>query len=219
MKITVLEIPAEPGRVFEKLDAIEQEFKLCPPGDLVLMGEAALTGYLPDPTPLAEPRNGPTEQRLAQLASQFNTVMVGPLIEREGAQVYNSMVAPGCFHYRKRHPWYVEAWATPGEEPAPLVEIGGLRVTVCICFDIHFLQQVDADVLLFPSAWVDEEGGDARPHLLSEIAQKFSVAVVNANWGPGAPRVHGQGGSMVISKNGTQCKWDKLRQNRRDVVL
>lgn len=219
MKITVLEIPAEPGRVFEKLDAIEQEFKQCPPGELVLMGEAVLTGYLPDPTPLAEPRDGPTELRLAKLASQFNTVMVGPLIERQGDQVYNSMVAPGYFHYRKRHPWYVEGWATPGNESAPVVEIGGLRVTVCICFDIHFLEHVDADVLLFPSAWVDDDGGNARPQLLAEIARKFCVTVVNANWGSGSPLVHGQGGSMVISKNGTQCEWDILRQNRMDVVL
>jgi predicted amidohydrolase len=218
MKITVLEIPAQPGHVFEKLDAIEREFKERAPGDLVLLGEASLTGYLPDPTPLAEPRDGPTARRLAQLSAEFNTVVVGPLIEREGEHVYNAMVAPGCFHYRKRHPWYVESWATPGTEPAPVVEVAGRRVTICVCFDIHFLQHVDADILLFPSAWVDETGCDARPNLLSEIARKFNVAVVNANWGPGVPRVHGQGQSLVVTKEGIQCKWVKMRQ-RIDVVL
>jgi predicted amidohydrolase len=54
--------------------------------------------------------------------------------------------------------------------------------------------------LLFPSAWVEEE--DTREERLSALARRFDVAIVNANWGIGAPRVPGQGGSMIVSRRG-----------------
>src|SRR6185436_7466115 len=103
--------------------------------------------------------------------------------------------------YRKRNPWYVEKWATAGAEPHPVVKLAGARVAVAICFDIHFIESLDCDVLLFPSAWVDEED-DARALLLPSVARRFNVFVVNANWGLGEPRVKGQGGSMVVAPDG-----------------
>ena len=202
MRVTVLELPARSGAVDAQLRSVEEELERAPPGDLVLLPEAILTGYLPDPSPMSEPRGGPTEQRLAALAARFGTCVVGPLIERDGEQVFNAVTAPGLFHYRKRNPWYVETWATAGAEAAPVVTVAGLRVTVCICFDIHFLESVEADVLLFPSAWVDDEPVDSRDTLLPEVARRFGVTVVNANWGEGSPRVRGQGGSRVVAASG-----------------
>lgn len=216
MRVTVLELPARFGAVDEQLALVERELTARAPGDLVLLPEAALTGYLPAPASLAEPRGGPTEQRLQQLARRFGTRLVGPLIERDGDRVFNAVVGP--LHYRKRNPWFVETWATPGEAAAPVIEVGGLRVTVCICFDIHFLEKVDADVLLFPSAWVDESD-DARATLLPEVARRFGVAVVNANWGVGAPRVRGQGGSMVVAKDGSVLARCDEKTRRLDVEL
>jgi predicted amidohydrolase len=215
MRVTVLELPARPGAVDAQLQRVEAELARAPPGDLVLLGEASLTGYLPDPSPLAEHRGGPTEQRLAALSQRFGTCIVGPLIEREGGRVYNAMTAPGLFHYRKRNPWVVEGWATAGEEKAPVVTVAGTRVTVCICYDIHFLEEagVEGDVLLFPSAWVDEDD-DARATLLPEVARRFGVAVVNSNWGVGTPRMPGQGASRVVSRTGevlARCDDQRLR--------
>ncbi len=218
MRVTVLELPARPGAVDAQLKRVDSELARRAPGDLVLLGEASLTGYLPGPVALAEPRGGKTEQRLEALSKQHRTYVVGPLIERDGERVYNAMTAPGLFHYRKVNPWYVETWATPGDAPAPVVTLAGLRVTVCICFDIHFLERVDADVLLFPSAWVDD-GGDARATLLPEVARRFSVAVVNANWGVGSPRVKGQGGSMVVSRTGEVLARCDEKTRRLDVEL
>ena len=214
----MLELPARFGAVDEQLRLVEQELQRTPPGDLVLLPEASLTGYLPDPSGLAEPRGGPTEQRLAELSRRFGAVMVGPLIERAAEDVFNAVTAPGLFHYRKRNPWYVEEWATAGTEAAPVVTLAGLRVTPCICFDIHFLQAVDADVLLFSSAWVDEED-DARATLLPELARRFGVAVVNANWGEGVPGVKGQGGSMVVSREGEVLARCDAKTWRLDVTL
>ncbi|MBL8954718.1 MAG: carbon-nitrogen hydrolase family protein [Myxococcaceae bacterium] len=219
MRVTVLELPARPGAVEAQLRLVEEELSRSPPGELVLLSEAILTGYLPDPSPLAERRGGPTEQALASLSQRFRTHVVGPLIERDGAQVFNAVTAPGLFHYRKRNPWYVETWAAPGLEPAPVVTVAGRRVTVCICFDVHFLENVDADVLLFPSAWVDDAPVDSRGALLPEVAQRFGVTVVNANWGVGEPRVRGQGGSRVVAASGEVLGQMAAGARRLDVEL
>jgi predicted amidohydrolase len=86
--------------------------------------------------------------------------------------------------------------------------VSGVRFTVAVCFDIHFCVSdlPPADVLLFPSAWVDgpaeggtsrtqgEQGRDSRLELVAET----KLTVVNANWGVGEPRVTGQGGSMIV---------------------
>jgi predicted amidohydrolase len=109
-------------------------------------------------------------------------------------------------HYRKRHPWYPETWATPGHPPPPVFTLGGARLTLAVCYDAQFLaddaarELAEADVLLFPSAWVERH--DSRGELLGGLARRFDVAVVNANWGLGAPRVPGQGASRILGRDG-----------------
>jgi predicted amidohydrolase len=79
-------------------------------------------------------------------------------------------------------------------------------VTVAVCFDVQFVADDAADelrvadVLLFPSAWVERP--DSLGVLLPALATRFDVAVVNANWGPGTPRVPGQGGSRIVDRRG-----------------
>ena len=55
-------------------------------------------------------------------------------------------------------------------------------------------------MLLFPSAWVEKP--DSRGTLLAGLARRFDVAIVNANWGIGTPRVPGQGGSRIVGRDG-----------------
>lgn len=183
------------------------------PLELALLPELSLTGYLGGPrldeapTRFAEPLDGPTTAALAALAREADAAIAGPLVEREAGALFNTLVVVGrdgalLAHYRKRHPWYPETWATPGERPYPSFSVGGLAVTACICFDVHFVAGEAAslleasDVLLFPSAWV--EVVDRRAELLASLADRFDVTIVNANWGVGAPRVAGQGGSRVL---------------------
>jgi predicted amidohydrolase len=76
----------------------------------------------------------------------------------------------------------------------------------------------EADVLLFSSAWVDEES-DARPGLLQPLAKEHEVAVLNANWGPGKPRLEGQGGSLFIDAKGHLQSRLEVAKGRLDVTL
>lgn len=158
--------------------------------------------------------DGPTAQALAALARKHRLALAGPLIEAGAdGKRYNAFVvfdAEGrrLAHYRKRNPWLPETWATPGDLPNPVFTVAGAALTIAICFDVHFLardaapQLAAADVLLFPSAWVDDEPVDARAVLLPEVARTYGVGIVNANWGRGQPALRGQGGSRLLSVEG-----------------
>jgi len=81
--------------------------------------------------------------------------------------------------------------------------------TLAICFDLHFLEREAVatlgatDVLLFPSAWVDEDDTDGRAVIFQRLRRKFGVSIVNANWGEGVPRLQGQGRSRIITATGS----------------
>jgi predicted amidohydrolase len=218
VRVTLLELPARYGKPQVALDEVRSALTLGPATDLVLLPEASLTGYVSpaldfDLARFAEPVAGPTAQALQALAREFHVHLAAPLIEQADGHCFNTLVgfAPDgtrFLHYRKRHPWMPETWATPGDLPWPKVEAGGLKFTAAVCFDVHFLEEEAADaltwadVLLFPSAWVQSEPDDTRTPQLAGLAQRFDVAIVNANWGPGAPAVPGQGGSCVVARDG-----------------
>jgi predicted amidohydrolase len=215
--VCAIELPARFDRRSEALLDVEKWLAAGTAPDLVLLPEAALDGYVSpdldfDLTRFAEPADGPAAAALAGLARAHGCTIAGPVIERDGDACFNavSVFAPDgarVAHYRKRHPWIPETWATPGAAPPPVFEVRGARVTIAVCFDVHFLADDAADalraadVLLFPSAWVDD-AGDARGELLPALARRFDVGVVNANWGRGDPAVRGQGGSRVVRRDG-----------------
>jgi predicted amidohydrolase len=185
----------------------------------VLLSECALTGYVSpngefDLSVFAEPIDGPITAGLSQLAIDHGISLGASFVERLDDELFNAYVIhdPGgdrIVHYRKRHPWIPEAWATAGTEPLPRFEIGGMRCTLAVCFDVHFLAEESADelnwaeVLLFPSAWVNGDGPrDTRDRILPALARQFGLWIVNPNWGVSKPRVWGQGGSQIITPEG-----------------
>ncbi len=189
---------------------------VLPDADLVLLPEAAFTGYVSprgdyDLRPFAEPLDGPTARAVAALAARHRLALAAPLIERDGPRCYNSLLlfddgGRRIGHWRKRHPWLPEAWASPGDLGSPVVEWRGLRLSAAICYDLHFLDEAAesldrSDVLLFPSAWV-EEGPDTRVSKLQSLARRYALTVVNANWAKGDPAVPGQGGSVIVGPDG-----------------
>jgi 5-aminopentanamidase len=209
MNISLLEIPHRFGQVDSQLALVDSLLSLGST-DLAILPEAALTGYASpdfdfDLRPLAENLNGATVSSLSQLAKKHNCHLVGPLIEHSENKFFNcalGFLPTGdlWFHYRKRHPWYVETWATPGENEIPILKINDLSFSVAICFDIHFLATESAqalsqiDMLLFPSAWNQSET-DSRAQLFQGLSNEFGISIANANWGIGDLRVDGQGES------------------------
>lgn len=225
MRVSVFEVPARWG--FDLFVFNELEDRLAEsPTDLALLPETALTGYVSpkgefDLSPFAETRDGVTAQLLSALAKKHRTTLVGPLVLREGDRRFNAMAAYGpngeeLFVYKKRNPWYPESWATPGTEQPPLVEIAGVKTTICICFDLHFVSKdcgavLDAaDLLLFPAAWTEVLPGeplpngpvDSRLEHFKTLTEKHRVAIAHANWSRGVVRLPGQGGSRILAPDG-----------------
>jgi predicted amidohydrolase len=134
---------------------------------------------------LAEPLDGRFVQTLSELAARFGLTVVAGMFESiPGEQlIYNSAVvldpAKGLAGtYRKRHLFdaFGETESTRfkrGDADPLLVEIGGFKTAVVICYDLRFASFIEraadagAELLLAPAAWV---AGPLKEEHLSVLA-------------------------------------------------
>lgn len=230
--MSVLELPARWAQAEEALREVDA-LVARGPTDLVVLPEMSLVGYVSpeadfDLTPFAEPIDGPTVHACAEISARHGVHLVAPLVLAEAGHVYNASIVLGpdgrvVATYRKRHPWFPERWATPGPLPPPVFEVRGVRTTMAICYDGHFLAEDAADVLarsdllVFTSAWVDEE--DSRMPLLRSLARRFGVSIANANWGRGVVEVPGQGGSCILDPDGRTTAEVAPGERRADAIV
>lgn len=122
---------------------------------------------------LAEPLDGPTGQRLANLAKELDIVLVGSLFERRAAGLYHNTAVVydrdrgRVGHYRKMHipddpGFYEKFYFTPGEadeargfEP---IDTSVGRLGVLVCWDqwypeaARLMALAGAELLLYPTA-------------------------------------------------------------------
>lgn len=137
---------------------------------LVVFPECALTGYSyesrEEALAQAEPLPGPTTDAVALACRQLGTWAVFGLLERDDAsRLFNAcaLVGPDGFvaSYRKIHlpVLGVDRFATPGDRPFAVHDLGGLRVGLNICYDGSFpessriLTLLGADLIVLPTNW------------------------------------------------------------------
>jgi predicted amidohydrolase len=137
--------------------------------ELVLLTETFSTGFSMTPG-IGEPEGGPSARFLAGQAAEHGVWVAGtcPEVEsgpgEDAALPYNSFVLAGpdgtTHRYRKLHP-FTHAGEherfRAGEKPVT-VEVGGLRITPFICYDLRFADVFwkaapDTDVYLVPANW------------------------------------------------------------------
>jgi predicted amidohydrolase len=136
--------------------------------ELVLLSETFSTGFSMTPG-IGEPEGGPSAQFLTEQAAAHGVWVAGtcpeiPADEGDGGLPYNSFVLAGpdgtVHRYRKLHP-FTHAGEherfRAGEKPVT-VEIGGLRITPFICYDLRFgnvfwRAAPETDVYLVPANW------------------------------------------------------------------
>ena len=113
--------------------------------ELVLLTETFSTGFSMTPG-IGEPEGGPSAQFLAAQAAEHGVWVAGscPEVAPDGDLPYNSLVLAGpdgtVHRYRKLHPFThggEHERFRAGEKPVT-VEIGGLRVTPFVCYDLRF---------------------------------------------------------------------------------
>ncbi len=149
--------------------------------ELVLLTETFSTGFSMSPG-IGEPEGGPSAQFLAAQAAEHGVWVGGSCPEIAGGEgggdadgtggesggdtdlPYNSFVLAGpegiVHRYRKLHP-FTHAGEherfRAGEEPVTL-DVGGLRITPFICYDLRFANVFwraapETDVYLVPANW------------------------------------------------------------------
>ena len=140
--------------------------------DLVLFPELVVHGHCtPNTWALAEPvPEGPSVQRLIQLARQHRMVLCAGLSEKERDIVYNTQVLVGPDGYigkqRKLHLSRDEVMYYKGGRSINVFDIGKCHVGIAICYDNEFpelpriLALLGADVLLMPHASRDRRWQD-----------------------------------------------------------
>ncbi len=141
---------------------------------LIVLPEMATTGYCwesrSEIAPYVEPIPGPTTDRFQQLATQYDCYIATGLAEVDPATnvYYNCMVLIGpqglIGTYRKIHSFISEPrWARDGDLGMPVWETPLGRLAGLICMDAAYFEAAripalnNADVLLFPTNWVDEK--------------------------------------------------------------
>lgn len=146
--------------------------------ELVLLQELHATHYFcqcedTDLFDLAEPLDGPTGQKLAELSRELDIVIVGSIFERRAAGLYHNTAivldrAKGRVgHYRKMHipddpGFYEKFYFTPGDEDAEQgfepIDTSVGRLGVLVCWDqwypeaARLMALAGAELLLYPTA-------------------------------------------------------------------
>jgi 5-aminopentanamidase len=147
--------------------------------DLMVLPELFASGYQfvsqQEVTMLSEPvPDGPTTQRLIDLAKRRRMVIVAGLPERAGAACYNSaiIVGPSGFMgcYRKTHLFFEETlFFMPGDTGFQVWDIGPAKIGVMICFDWYYpeaartLALKGAEIVCHPSNLILPNCPDSMP--------------------------------------------------------
>ena len=154
------------GEIKRNLDTVSNRLSQvqC---DLMVLPELFASGYQfiskQEVQELAEPvPDGPTTQRLIELAQERRMVVVAGLPERDGAHCYNSavIVAPsgflGC--YRKTHLFDEETlFFSPGDTGFQVWDVGMAKIGIMVCFDWFYPESArtlalkGADIICHPS--------------------------------------------------------------------
>ncbi|SFL63505.1 nitrilase-related carbon-nitrogen hydrolase [Geodermatophilus ruber] len=133
--------------------------------ELVLLSETFSTGFSMTPG-IGEPEGGPSAQFLQARAAEHGIWVAGscPEIAPGGELPYNSLVLAGpdgtVHRYRKLHPFThggEHERFRAGEKPLT-VQIGDLRITPFVCYDLRFADvfwsaAADTDVYLVTANW------------------------------------------------------------------
>lgn len=133
------------------------------PVDLIVLPEVFTTGFCAGARQYAEAVGGRVYQWMLAHAQQYNAVVTGSLVVKEGENYFNRLVwmrPDGSFtHYNKRHLFRMAGehhrYAIGNERI--LVELKGWRILPLVCYDLRFpvwsRNKNDYDLALYVANW------------------------------------------------------------------
>jgi predicted amidohydrolase len=187
--------------------------------ELVLLSETFSTGFSMTPG-IGEPEGGPSSQFLADRAAEHGVWVGGTcpeIAEDEGGGQstlpYNSFVLAGpdgtVHRYRKLHP-FTHAGEherfRAGEAPVT-VQIGDLRVTPFICYDLRFANVFweaapETDVYLVPANWPSPRRHHWQTLLLARAIENQAYVVGCNRVGTAGDGTEHVGDSRIVDPMG-----------------
>jgi predicted amidohydrolase len=184
---------------------------------LIVLPEMATTGYCwesrAEIAPHVETLPGPTSTRFQQLAATYDCYIALslPEVDPESDVYYNAAALLGpqgmLGKYRKIHSYIAEPrWARDGDLDWPIWETPLGRLSILICMDAMYFEAAritalrGADVLLFPTAWVDQKCPSSWWMLR---AFENGVYLVAANRYGRERGLQFSGGSCVLNPDGS----------------
>jgi len=184
--LAAVQMSSELGEIDNNLAAMEGALLSLPkaPNRLVVFPEMATHGYFFENRQrlweLAEPvPQGPTTERLVELAEHHTAYLVVGIAERQGKALYNTAVLVGpegyITKYRKLHLWSEEKLLyDAGDLGIVLAELPIGRVGILICYDLWFPEQarilrlLGADVIAMPAALVNTPYNSKRGYYMAD---------------------------------------------------
>jgi predicted amidohydrolase len=222
MRIAALQMLARAGDVPANLAIIAHAAAAAKArgADLLVAPELATTGYGAGDAilQLAESADGEQVAQLAQIAVKTGLAVVAGFAERAGGRVYNAvaLVTPAGARivYRKSHLYgpYERSLFAPGEVPSPVVEVGGVRLGILICYDVEFPEAVrglaaaGAQLVVVPTALPDSgHAAFIAERIVPVRAFENGIAVVYANHAGSDGRFTYAGRSGIALPDGTDA--------------
>ena len=179
--------------------------------DTVILPEMFATGFVTNPTSVAQPMSGKIAEWMCSVAAKYECAIVGTAIIEDTGRFYNRtlFVKPtgDIVCSDKRHLFTIGGEAehlTAGTERV-VVEWGGLRWLLLTCYDLRFPVwsrcRGDYDVALYPASWPASRR-DAWMTLLRARAIENEAYVIGANRTGSDPTTHYSGDSAIIGFKG-----------------
>jgi predicted amidohydrolase len=168
MRIAALQMQSVSGDVQANLARIERAAVDAMKGgaELLITPELCITGYGAGDAfaTLAEPANGDQIKTLQAISTANRIAIIAGFAECDEAEIYNSAAFVDGNNlptiYRKSHLYgdYERSLFKPAEPVNCIVEMGGLKLGMLICYDVEFPENVrrlalgGVDIILVPTA-------------------------------------------------------------------
>jgi predicted amidohydrolase len=206
----------DPALSLERASKIARE-AVAAKADLLVLPEMCVTGFTMDAEAFAEPEDGPSVKALSKIAAENKLWVVAGASMRKGKGRYvNSALVfspdgdltasydkQRLFGYAQETEVY-----SPGDSPC-IVDIGGVRTGVFICFDLRFPElfravgpDVDAFVLVANWPTARQRHWEVLTQARAVENQCYMIAVNRVGEGGGLEYV---GGSAIFDPWGERC--------------
>ncbi len=179
--------------------------------DLVVLPEMFATGFVTEPQRVVQSERGEIVAWMRSTAQRYHVALAGSAIVRSGGRAVNRLffVRPtgDVERYDKRHLFSIggeDAHFLAGERRV-VVEFGGLRILLLVCYDLRFPVwsrcRGDYDAILYVASWPAPRREVWRT-LLRARAIENEAYVIGVNRTGDDPTNHYAGDSAVIDFKG-----------------